>query len=164
IQERREDRRDRIQERREDRRDARRQAYYHHGRVSRYERHGNGYRVWLSGARFPFFVPLNHWHRDRFRIGLSIRLGGYYNPLGYYDYYDGAYSRGALRGVVESVDYRRDTFVIRNEATGSYVTVLNSDRRRDVRSGDYVEVVGDWSRAGVFRAYDVDLLDGYYRR
>lgn len=33
------------------------------------------------------------------------------------------------------------------------------DRRRDVRAGDYVEVSGDWTRSGVFTAYDVDLLD-----
>ena len=122
MEHRRDHRRDRRAERRDHRRDGHRQAYYHHGRVSHYQRHGNGYRVWLSGARFPFFVPLHHWHRDRFRVGLSVRLGGYYNPGGYYEYYDSAYSRGALRGVVESVDYRRDTFVIRNEATGSFVT------------------------------------------
>lgn len=90
-------------------------------------------------------------------------MGGFYNPGGYYEYYDGYYDRGysagILRGVVESVDYRRDTFVIRNEATGSFVTIELRDRRQDVREGDYVELRGDWSRSGVFRAVDVDLLD-----
>lgn len=142
-----------------------RQPYYAHGRVSRVGRYRSGYRVWLHGSRYPFFVPAAHYHRDRFRIGLMINLGGYYNPAGYYDYYDygvRAQSRGELRGIVESVDYRRDTFVIRNEASGSFVTVVMRDRRREFRPGDYVEVYGDWSRSGVFRAYDVDLLD--YRR
>jgi hypothetical protein len=136
--------------------------------VTRYSRYGNGYRVWVGGAPYPFFVPLSHWHRDRFRVGLVINLGGYYNPGGYYDYYDGyAYrgeSRGDLRGVVESVDYRRDTFVVRNDASGSFVTVIARDRRgRDVRPGDYVELSGTWTRNGLFSAYDVDLLESDYR-
>lgn len=138
-----------------------RQPYYAQGRVSRYHRHGNGYRVYIVGVPYPFFVPDAYWRHDRFRVGLSIRLGGYYNDLGYYDYYDGrGYSSGGIRGIVESVDYRRDTFVVRNEATGSFVTVVMRDRRPDnVRAGDYVELYGDWTRSGVFQAYDVDRLD-----
>ena len=148
-----------------DRRSSNHQPYYAHGRVSRVTPYRGGYRVYVSGARYPFFVPHNHYHRDRFRVGLTIRLGGYYNPAGYYDYYDGrGYSRGELRGIVESVDYRRDTFVIRNEATGSFVTVVSRDRRDGVRAGDYVELRGDWSRHGVFQARDVDVLDYGYRR
>ena len=155
-------------DRRYDRRYDRREPYYYRGPVTSYRRHGSGYHVWLRGARYPFFVPHSHWHRDRFRIGVVIGLGGYYNPRGYYDYYDGysyrSTSRGELRGTVESVDYRRDTFVIRNDATGSFVTVVARDRRaRDVRPGDYVELSGTWTRGGVFSAYDVDLLDYGYR-
>jgi hypothetical protein len=141
-----------------------RQPYYAHGRVSRYEPYRGGYRVWIVGAPYPFFVPEAYYRANRLRVGVSIRLGGYYNPLGYYDYYDGrAYSHGVLRGWVESVDYRRDTFVMRNEATGSFVTVLMR-RGRDVRPGDYVEVTGDWARSGLFDARYVDLLDYGYRR
>lgn len=137
--------------------------YYHRGPVTRYSRYGGGYRVWIGGAPYPFYVPLSHWHHDRFRVGLVINLGGWYRD-GYYDYYDGydyrATSRGDLQGVVESVDYSRDTFVVRNEATGSFVTVVARDRRaRDVRPGDYVELSGSWTRSGVFSAYDVDYID-----
>jgi hypothetical protein len=141
------------------------QPYYGSGRVSRVHPYNGGYRVYIVGSPYPFFIPSAYWRYDRFRVGLSIRLGGYYNPLGYYDYYDGyadnrEYSEGSLRGVVESVDYRRDTFVVRNDATGSFVTVVMRDRRDDnVRAGDYVELYGDWSRSGVFEAVDVDLLD-----
>ena len=135
-----------------------RQPYYANGRISRVSPYRGGYHVWVGGARYPFFVPHRHYHRDRFRIGLMINLGGYYNPAGYYDYYDGR-SRGALRGTVESVDYRRDTFVVRNDATGSFVTVISRDRRANIRPGDYVEVEGEWRRNGLFTAYDVDLLD-----
>ena len=142
-----------------------RQPYHARGRVSRVDRYGNGYRVWVGGAPYPFYVPMAHYRRDRFRVGVIIDLGGYYNPGGYYDYYDdGGYSRGDLRGVVESVDYRSDTFVVRNEASGSFVTVAARDRRGEVRPGDYVELYGDWSRGGVFRAYDVDVVDRDYRR
>src|SRR5688572_22274824 len=139
-----------------------RQPYYVKGRISKVSKYRGGYRVWVGGARYPFYVPMSYWHRDRFRVGVAINIGGYYNPAGYYDYYNGAYSNGALRGVVESVDYRRDSFVIRNDATGSFVTVLSRDRR-SVRPGDYVEVEGTWARSGLFTAYDVDMLD-YGRR
>ncbi|HEX6086855.1 MAG TPA: hypothetical protein VF266_20165 [Thermoanaerobaculia bacterium] len=140
--------------------------YYHRGPVTRYSRYGGGYRVWVGGAPYPFYVPLSHWRHDRFRVGLVINLGGWYRD-GYYDYYDGydyrATSRGDLRGVVESVDYRRDTFVVRNEASGSFVTVVARDRRaRDVRPGDYVELSGSWTRGGLFSAYDVDYIDRDY--
>jgi hypothetical protein len=155
-----------------------RTPYYHNGRVSRVSRWNNGYRVWIGGSPFPFFIPMAHWRNDLFRVGVSIRLGGYYNPLGYYDYYDPyyddnyaysnrAYSRGDLRGTVESVDWRRDTFVIRNEATGSFVTVVARNRREDdnIRPGDYVEISGDWTRSGIFEARDVDLVrDERYER
>lgn len=142
-----------------------RQPYYARGRVSRVSPYGDGYRVWVGDARYPFYVPRAHYNRNRFRVGVVLNLGGYYNPRGYYDYYDGrGYSSGELRGIVESVDYRRDTFVIRNDATGSFVTVVMRDRRGDVRPGDYVELYGDWSRSGVFQARDVDLLERGYRR
>ena len=150
-----------------------RQTFHHSGRVHRVYPYGGGYRVWLTGCRYPFYIPSAYYHRDRFRIGLTIALGGYYNSRGYYDYYDDydrdryydvRTSRGELRGVVESVDYRRETFVVRNEATGSFVTVVHGDRGRDpVRAGDYVELGGDWTRSGVFEAYRVNIVD-YDRR
>jgi hypothetical protein len=139
-----------------------RQPYFAHGRVSRVDRDRDGYRVWVGSERYPFYVPSRHYQRDRFRVGVVIQLGGYYNPAGYYDYYDGrsgrGYDRADLRGVVESVDYRRDAFVVR---TGRrYVTVFSTDnlRRREMRRGDVVDVYGSWTRDGVFRAYDVDVI------
>lgn len=136
------------------------EPYHARGRVSRVDRHGGGYRVWIAGAHYPFFIPDRYYHHDRFRVGLTINLGGYYNRGGYYDYYDGynagrGTSAGALRGVVESVDDRRGTFVVRNDATGSFVTVIMSRRQEDVRPGDFVEISGDWTRSGLFEAYDV---------
>jgi hypothetical protein len=145
-----------------------RQPYYAHGRVTRIDPWNGGFRIYVGGAPFPFFVSDSYYRRNHWRVGIDIQLGGYYNPLGYYDYYDGvydgrAYSNGALRGTVESVDYRRDTFVLRNDATGSFVTVAARSRRDEVRPGDYVELAGDWSRSGIFEAYRVDLIDAYRR-
>jgi hypothetical protein len=151
-----------------------RSPYHTRGRVSRLSRWGNGYHVWIHGAPYPFYIPLSYYHRHGLRIGLTIALGGYYNDHGYYEYYDDYdrydrynrsddYSRGEIRGYVESVDYRDDSFVVRNDATGNYVTVENRDRG-NVREGDYVEVSGEWRR-GVLYAYDVDRLDrGDYGR
>ncbi len=148
-----------------------RQPYYTRGRVSRCERWGSGYRVWIGGAPYPFYVPLAYWAPSRFRVGLWVSLGGYYNSLGYYDYWDGyrdgysnsgyrGLSEADFRGTVESVDYRRDSFVVRNDDTGDFITVVLRDRRESLpRSGDYVAVRGDWTTQGYFRAYDVDFLD-----
>lgn len=153
--------------------------YYAHGRISRIERWNGGFRVYIGGAPYPFFLPEARFRLFNWRVGVDINLGGYYNPLGYYDYYDDAYygggaavSAGALRGVVETVDYRRGSFVLRDDASGGFVTVLmrSGDRTFDaIRPGDYVNVAGDWSRTGLFNAYRADLLDngydgGYYRR
>lgn len=149
-----------------------RAPFRHSGRVHRVYPYGGGYRVWLTGCNYPFYVPSSYYNRSRFRVGLTIALGGFYNSRGYYDYYDGyddgyydsRTSRGELRGIVESVDYRRETFVVRNEASGSFVTVIMRDRGRDpVRAGDYVELGGDWTRSGLFEAYRVDIVD-YERR
>jgi hypothetical protein len=158
------DRGDRRGDSRYDRREGRsgnHQPTYVSGRVSRVDRRGDGYRVWVSGARHPFFVPERYYSRDRFRVGVVITLGGYYNPAGHYDYYQrGRRSRADLRGVIENVDRARDTFVIRDDASGMFVTVIARDRAR-VRRGDYVELYGDWTRRGVFRADDVDLIGRY---
>jgi hypothetical protein len=151
---------------------------YYNGRIDRFERWNGGFRVYLGGAPYPFFVPEAYFRSHGFRVGLSLRLGGFYNPLGYYDYYDpytygaayGAYgpyygstvTSGDLRGVVESVDYRRGTLVLRDDISGNFVTtqMRGSDRMLDsLRPGDYVELQGDWVRGGIFEAYRADLLD-----
>ncbi|MBV9497131.1 MAG: hypothetical protein JOZ54_23050 [Acidobacteria bacterium] len=148
--------------------------YYYSGRISRYERYGSGFRVWIIGAPYPFFIPEVRFRSYPFRVGLDIRLGGYYNSLGYYDYYDAgpigtsyAYTNGDLRGVVESVDYRNGTVVIRDDISGDFVTTVLRTRDRladDLRPGDYVELTGAWTR-GVFEAYRVASLDaGAYRQ
>ncbi|HEY2829534.1 MAG TPA: hypothetical protein VGJ88_05395 [Thermoanaerobaculia bacterium] len=154
-------------------------AYYHDGRISRIERWNGGYRIYVGGAAYPFFVPEARFSLFPFRVGLSIHIGGYYNPLGYYDYYDaGPYgyypttvtTAGDLRGVVDSVDYRRGSLVIRDDASGNFVTVMmrgNDPRFDSLRNGDYVDLSGDWVR-GYFEAVSVNNIDGgndgYYRR
>lgn len=153
--------------------------YFYNGRISRFERWNSGFRVWLGGAPYPFFVPEAYFRSHGLRIGLSIGLGGYYNPLGYYDYdpyyygggtYGGgtAVARGDVRGVVETVDYRRNTVVVRDDYSGEFVTAVMRGRDRTfdtLRPGDYVQLQGDWVR-GTFEAYGADLLDSrdYDRR
>jgi len=148
---------------------------FYSGRISRYERWNGGFRVYIGGAPYPFFVPEAYFLSRGWRVGLSIRLGGYYNPLGYYEYYDGPYdgyygssvaTAGAIRGVVESVDYRRGTVVVRDDISGDFVSTVMRGRDRTfdtLRPGDYIEMRGDWVR-GVFEAYSADLLDGRYDR
>ena len=144
------------------------------GRINRFVHERGGYRVWIDGGRFPVWIPEARISLfPRLRVGLSIRFGGYYDPLGYldaYDYYNdgyyggGAYSSGLLRGIVETVDYRRGTLVLRDDVSGSFVTTLIRDRRLEtLRPGDYVEIAGDWTRAGVFEGLRLeDVRDGRY--
>lgn len=155
-----------------------RRSEFAEGRINRYQHERGGYRVWLDGGRFPVWIPEERIGLfPRLRVGLSIRFGGYYDPLGYldaYDYYnDGyygggygrsAYSSGLLRGVVETVDYRRGTLVLRDDVSGSFVTTLIRDRRLEsLRPGDYAEIAGDWTRAGVFEGLRLeDVRDGRY--
>ena len=147
--------------------------YRAHGRISRIDRYRGGYRIYVGGALYPFFIPEARFRLFGWRVGIDVNLGGYYNPLGYYDYYDDAYydggpaySSGALRGVIETVDYRRGSFVLRDDASGGFITVIMRDRRFDtLRPGDYISVDGDFTRGGLFEAYRADLIsDGYYRR
>ena len=149
-----------------------------YGRVDRYERWHNGYRVWIGGGLYPIFVPFERWRLFPLRIGLNIRFGGFWDPLGYwsvydywpydgyynggyYDRYDAAYTQGDIRGVVESVDFRRGTMVLNDDISRQFVTVtMPRDRRMDsVRPGDYVEFSGGWTRNGVFEAYRLERFD-----
>jgi hypothetical protein len=159
-----------------------RRSEFVEGRINRYEHESGGYRVWIDGGRFPVWIPEARISLfPRLRVGLSIRFGGYYDPLGYleaYDYYNGgyngynggysggvsAYSSGLLRGVVETVDYRRGTIVLRDDVSGSFVTALMRDRRLEtLRPGDYAEIAGDWTRAGVFEGLRLeDSREGRY--
>ncbi len=148
-----------------------REPYYAHGRVSRIDRWRDGYRVWIgTTARHPFFVPSDFYRRSPFRVGAMVRLGGYYNPLGYYEVpyerndrydrnsrgrYDGLrYSEATLKGMVKSIDMKAGTFVLYNEPTDGSITVvmLGRERWEDLRVGDHVELEGRWTRTGYFDA------------
>jgi hypothetical protein len=142
------------------------------GRINRFAHERGGYRIWIDGGRYPIWIPEARIGLfPRLRVGLSLNFGGYYDPLGYveaYDYYDGAgygyestYSSGLLRGVVETVDYRRGTLVLRDDTSGNFVTALIRDRRLEsLRPGDYAEISGEWTRNGVFEALRLENVDG----
>ncbi|HYC93457.1 MAG TPA: hypothetical protein VEO54_29895 [Thermoanaerobaculia bacterium] len=72
--------------------------------------------------------------------------------------------RDFLRGTVERIDRRRDVVVLRDARSGRTVLVQMHDRNRgidveDLRRGDRVTFVGDWSRNGVFTAWRIDDVD-----
>jgi len=159
--------------------DARGRAWYPtEGRVSRFVHENGGYRVWISGGRYPVWIPEARWRLFPLRIGLSIRFGGWLDPLGYIDayeygplggpYYGGdpyyaapVYSSGELRGVVENVDYGRGTVVLRDDNTGNIVTAFMRDRGLgDIRPGDFVALSGGCTRSGVFEAYRLNDIEG----
>ncbi|HJT18792.1 MAG TPA: hypothetical protein VJ853_15450 [Thermoanaerobaculia bacterium] len=132
------------------------------GRVQRYEPYRGGFRVWIGGAPYPFFVSADLWHRWGIRVGASISLGGYWDPLGYYNVYNYApyaYSGGDLHGVVENVDYYNRTVVVRDDVSGAFVTGVlrgGDPRLGSLRPGDYVDLTGSWDRSGFFNAYNLN--------
>lgn len=153
--------------------------HYASGHVSRFDRYRGGYRVWIDGGRYPFFVPRAFYRPSRFRVGVYVGLGGYYNPRGYFDYYcydcygpsyrmrdydrggnDLKFVSATVRGTIRSVDLEDGQFVIHAEGNDSDVTVRMRGHDRgfgDLKAGDYVEISGDWTRAGYFDAYAVDF-------
>lgn len=152
------------------------------GRISRFERERDGYRVWLGGAR-SYWIPGYRLGGHRLAIGLDIRLGGIFNgtyidvdALGwpgdpYYNdgYYAPApyYADGYLSGRVERVDYRYGTLLLRDNRSGRVVEVdmRATDRRGgldlgDVRPGDRITLDGSWD-GGYFHAFRIDRLRPY---
>lgn len=134
------------------------------GRISRLNHERGGYRVWLDRGGYSYWVPEARFGLWPLRVGLSIRFGGWWNPLGYYDVYDMGpnggpfYTSGDLRGVVENVDYRTGMVVLRDDVSGTFVTALlrgGDPRLGDLRPGDYVDLAGSWGRNGYFEAYQL---------
>ncbi len=163
-------------------RDGRR--FFGEGRITRIVPFRDGHRVFIDGWRFPFFVPFHRFRLSRFRVGLFIRFGAFYNPFGFYSvynvgwpsypysypayyvsrpYYDDrpAYTAGEVHGIVESVDFRRGTIVIDDDISRRFVTVTMPRDRSvdDIRAGDYVEFSGDWTSRGVFLAYRLERFE-----
>jgi hypothetical protein len=149
------------------------------GKVRSLDRRSDGYRVELDRGNYSFFVPERHLGRRGrdLRVGVAIRLGGVFRGGSIFvdavdfpgggGYYDSSRSNDFLRGTVERVDFRRDTLVLRDQATGRHITVdmRGADRRdrsidlEDLRRGDLVALSGDWSRGGVFSAYRVESVN-----
>lgn len=161
------------------------------GRVNRYEHERGGYRIWVGGSAYPYWVPESYFRSRRIGIGLDLRLGGifrngavyvdvlgwpgdpyyndpYYNDGYYADSY-GAYDNGYIRGIVDGVDYRTQLLYVRDDYSGRIVTVdmRRVDRRYsrldlgDLRRGDRVSLNGEWIRGGLFAADRIDSIGAY---
>lgn len=74
--------------------------------------------------------------------------------------------RDYVSGTVQRVDYRSGTVLLRERRSGRTITVAMQRRQSrrgvdlgDLRRGDYVTFVGDWSRGRVFDAWRIDSVD-----
>ncbi len=153
-----------------------------HGRISRFTRERDGYRVWLGGER-SYWIPSYRLGSRRLRVGLDLRLGGIFNS-GYWEvdalgwpgdpyyadpYYGGGYySDGLVSGIVERVDFRYGTMLLRDDRSGRIVNVdmRSTEYRRglgldDLHRGDRVTLTGSWDGGGLFRAYRIDGVRSY---
>lgn len=150
-----------------------------HGRITRYSHEHGGYRVWLQGVPYAYWIPEAHW-RNNWRIGIGISLGGifrngmiyadvYDNPYYNDPYYGGSYGRyndDYVSGYVDSIDYRTGRLWLQDERNGRLVTIdtrsidprVSGIDARDLRRGDRVTVVGQWLRGDVFAAGRIDSV------
>ncbi len=153
------------------------------GHVRSFNRERDGFRVQLDRGNYSYFIPERHLRNRRdFRVGVSIRLGGVFRGGsifvdavdfpgggGFYDPYHegrGGYDYATVRGVVDRIDFRRDTLVLREQSTGRFVIVdmRDSDRRYrsvdldDLRRGDFLVLSGEWIRGNVFAASRVESV------
>lgn len=159
------------------------------GRVRSFNREGDGYRVQFDRDDRWYHVPQSAFRgrHNELRIGVSLRLGGYFGGNDFYadslEFIDGAYyndnrdnrdNRGYrngygndfVSGLVERVDFRRGTLLLRDARSGRRIDVVmaaGSRNRRgvdldDVRRGDRISLSGDWRRGNVFEAYNIDSI------
>lgn len=145
------------------------------GRITAFSRERDGYRVQLDRGG-SFFVPQSRLrnHVNDLRVGINISLGGIFrggridvdavswpgDDRGY-----GYGAQGYVRGVVQSIDRRRDLMTLRDDATGRLFDVDLRETRRtsrldasDLRRGDFVTLSGDWLRGGLFSAYEIESV------
>jgi len=136
------------------------------GRVQSFSRERNGYRVNLD--RGSYWIPESRFgNRARdLRVGVSLSLGGIFRggvfgidavswPVssGY------GYDQGYVRGVVQQVDYRTGTLILRDASTGRLFEVdMREAGGVQVGRGDYVTLSGQWIQGNVFAAYRVDSV------
>jgi hypothetical protein len=160
------------------------------GRVTNITRERSGYRVTLDRGGYSFWLrDLNSARGNRgrgsLRVGINIRIGGTFEPrYGYvvadsYDWLDdvnGGYGNraGTLRAVVERIDVRRGSMIVRDES-GRLVTadMTHNDRRwnrdrgvdlDDLHRGDRVTLAGSWARGDVFVVNHVEDFRSGRRR
>jgi len=144
------------------------------GNVTSFAQERGGYRVQLDRGRDSFWIPatrLGNRNRD-LRVGVSIVLGGIFRG-GRIDVDAVSWpgDRGGrrddfLRGVVERVDLRNGSLLLRDSSSRRTVEVDMRDTRRssridlgDLRRGDAITLAGNWERGGVFDADRIESFD-----
>lgn len=105
----------------------------------------NGYRVQGDRGR-SYRAP--EFRERGFRSGLSLSIGVGYPAYGY----GYAYNNAAIRGVVDTVDYRAGIVWLRDEASGQEIraAVGSGYALEGLHRGELVELTGQWAGNGVF--------------
>lgn len=141
------------------------------GKVSSFNRERDGYRVQLDRGQSYYVPRATFGNRERdLRAGVSISLGGVFRggsiafdavsyPAAVAGYGSG-YNNGYITGVIDRIDYRDNTLVVRDQASGSLITAeMTAGGRsnvRNLRPGDYVQMSGQWIGGGVFDVVSIN--------
>ena len=136
------------------------------GRIASFTHERNGYRVRLDRDNRSFWVPESSFRGRDLRVGVSISLGGVFRdgaiyvdavnwPADGYGY--NGRDRGFVRGVIERIDRRDGTLLVRDDGSGRTIRAELNGGIGGLRRGDYVEMRGRWIGGGTFDAMRVDL-------
>jgi hypothetical protein len=131
-------------------------------------------RIGISVSFGGFWNPAGYYNVYDYGPTFSPYYGSSYYGSSYYgssyyggSYYDRSYGGGSydsssfLQGYVDRFDDASGTFVVRDDGSGRYATVLirSRDPQFDyLQPGDWVTLAGVWTRDGYFEAYRIEDL------
>jgi len=148
-------------------RDESRRSQTFEGRVRTFSRENDGYRVQFERDNRWYHVPQSAFRgrHNELRIGVSLRLGGYFGGNDFYadscdfigdgyndgyrndDYryrdnrgYGNNYGNDYVSGIVERVDFYRGTMLLRDARSGRRISVVMVGGNRNRRGVDLNDV------------------------
>lgn len=153
------------------------------GRVTRITPDRQGYRVVLDHGDYAFWVrDLNagRYGHGALRVGINIRIGGFYEPrYGYviadtYDWLDegrpmppAEYRGVMIHGRVDRINRREESLWLRlDDGRMVKLDMTRNDRHwnnrgvdiEDLHRGDRVTVSGNWTRGDIFFVHHVESV------
>jgi hypothetical protein len=144
-------------------REGSRNAY--RGTIRSFARERGGYRIFLGGGPYSYWVPDSYLRGHQLRVGLSIRLGGIFNggyisvdALGWPGYNDSYYNQPYYDDVYYDDGYRNDGYG-NDSYYGGYSDDVVRGRVERVDFRNHTVVIQDDSNRGRYVTVDLRSVD-----